>query len=569
MSINLRDADATMTEAIARLKSLAPILHFFHRVTGLAAHAFVAAGNDIQVVVGTGKPWYACNLLKRDAVLAARCSDSDLHHLRLAHQLKRHVIYECHAGMVDIAVPILGLPVTAGVLTGQVLPRQPSPEECERLAQRLSVSDIGLAQLRRAFARTRFLPEDRIEAAAKLAVDLVQYAFRPDAGSDLAPLRSYVASELLRGQEWQELQGIARMVGVGSVPRVVVVVQVLAPGWREVIDWQGLNRAREVLARVLPGSLAVVERDKLVVLCSDLDRLEGRIREVLAALRAAGLRVTIGVGRPCGPERPVSESYHEAQMALGYRALTSEPVVFLDAVERPGRSSQVISSALSNLRRLIRLRDRARAKETMRALLLDLRRETSISWVLDCAVEILATIIRELRDVGNKSRALPGVLRHFVTGANRAEDLHAILALLETDATRIIDQIEGARPPTADLVQEVCEYLRRHLDEPVSLGRLCREVLFVSPDHFSRVLRRVSGMRFRQWLLAQRIARAKELLATTTHSVAVVGSHCGFAHQAHFCRAFRKATGLPPSRYRMAHAAAATAAEAPGGMSEK
>jgi AraC-like DNA-binding protein/ligand-binding sensor protein len=531
------------------------MLHFFCRITGLAARVCVEHEGELRRVLGAGKGMATCSVLKdNDPDFAARCGRSDLHHLRLAHQLQRHVIYECHAGLVDIAVPILGLKGTAGVLTGQVLPRVPSPTEQERLVRTLSTPRVSTARLRRAVAKMWFMPEERIEAAAKLLVDLTEYAIRPATASDVTPLRTYVASELLKGQQWNELEGIARQLGVESPPRIAIAIQVLCRGWQEVVDWQGLQRAREVVARTVPSALAAVERDKLVVLFPEAGEIASRVRKLLADLQAAGLRVAIGVGRPCDAEKPIWQSYHEAEMALGYRFLTDGPVVFLEAVERPGPRSDLIPSALADLAWFVRLGDGARAQEILRTLVRELGREPySGPWVLDGAVEILTLLIRELREAGNKSDALPGVLRHFLNSADRAPSIQHLLALLETSATQLIKQAGNAAPSTAEIVERVCQHVEQHLTEPVALERLCREVLFVSPDHFSRMFHKVKGVRFKEWVLKQRLEWAKELLVSTNEPVACVAARCGYDDHPYFCRVFRRATGLTPTRYRQAH----------------
>jgi AraC-like DNA-binding protein len=202
---------------------------------------------------------------------------------------------------------------------------------------------------------------------------------------------------------------------------------------------------------------------------------------------------------------------------------------------------------------IIRLDDCARAQEIVHTLVQELGREPySAAWALDCAVEILSLLIHELREAGNKSDALPGILRHFLNSANQAASTQDILALLEASAAHLISHAKTAAHSTTDLVEHVCDHVQRHLAEPVSLERLCAEALFVSPDHFSRTFQRVKGIRFKQWVLGLRIEQAKELLALTDETVASLGVRCGFDHHAYFCRAFRKATGTTPTEYRKA-----------------
>jgi AraC family transcriptional regulator len=52
-----------------------------------------------------------------------------------------------------------------------------------------------------------------------------------------------------------------------------------------------------------------------------------------------------------------------------------------------------------------------------------------------------------------------------------------------------------------------------------------------------------------QYLLRQRIERAKQLLADPRQRVAEVSQELGFAHQSHFTTLFHKRVGLTPRQY--------------------
>lgn len=544
-----------------RLQSLRPMLGTFSRVTGLTATVCEEHRARMRAMAwkGTGAVVLPCDVIKRDPELERRCGESDLSHMRLAHQLGRYVIYECHAGMVDIAVPIPGSPTAACVLTGQVLPRPLSDEEREGLVRRLTTPTTTAARLRRAFAKTPFMPEWQIEAAAKLLAELVEYSLSPSAEPDATPLRTYVAGELLKRRQWHELEGIARLAGVQAAPKIAVAFTVPWPSWRGNVDWQGLNRARELIVADAPSALAVLEGDKLLVLYSELEGLQQRVVKLVDALRATGLQVAAGVGRPCDARRDIWESCQEAETALGYRFMTNDAVIFLETIGRKGERPRLIPAAARDIGLLVRLGNPSRAREVLHALTLELGREPHARpWVLDCSIEILALLVSELRDAGNRSDALPGILRHFVMAGYRANTLGELLSLLEWSVEQLISHSHSVPSQPADLAERVCDYVERHLAEPINLQRLCKETLFVSPTHFSRVFHKAKGMRFIDWLAARRIERATQLLATTEQSVASIASSCGYDDPRYFSRAFRKATGKTPSQYRQASGADAS-----------
>ena len=94
------------------------------------------------------------------------------------------------------------------------------------------------------------------------------------------------------------------------------------------------------------------------------------------------------------------------------------------------------------------------------------------------------------------------------------------------------------------------EYIAEHLAENVGLVELAG-LVDLSPKHFARAFKQSTGTPPHQFLLQQRVARAKELLARHDGgSIAEIALACGFADQSHFTAAFRKATGQPPGAYR-------------------
>jgi AraC-like DNA-binding protein len=66
---------------------------------------------------------------------------------------------------------------------------------------------------------------------------------------------------------------------------------------------------------------------------------------------------------------------------------------------------------------------------------------------------------------------------------------------------------------------------------------------------FLKVFKQTVGMTPHAWLIRLRLERACELLGRGCRPVTEVAHAVGFYDHAHFCRAFRDAFGVPPSRY--------------------
>jgi AraC family transcriptional regulator len=72
----------------------------------------------------------------------------------------------------------------------------------------------------------------------------------------------------------------------------------------------------------------------------------------------------------------------------------------------------------------------------------------------------------------------------------------------------------------------------------------------LSMAHFSEMFRTSTGESSRQFLLRQRVERAKEMLRAGETRVLDVAVACGFKTQQHFARVFRRIRGASPTEYR-------------------
>ncbi|MBW4577953.1 MAG: AraC family transcriptional regulator [Tildeniella nuda ZEHNDER 1965/U140] len=99
-------------------------------------------------------------------------------------------------------------------------------------------------------------------------------------------------------------------------------------------------------------------------------------------------------------------------------------------------------------------------------------------------------------------------------------------------------------------VLQVVEYIDVHLHQDIKLADLAT-LLNISKSHLSHRFKQSIGMTPYQYLLQQRIERAKQLLKKGDRSIMDIAFLCGFNSHSHLSKQFRQLTGMTPKTYRV------------------
>lgn len=103
-------------------------------------------------------------------------------------------------------------------------------------------------------------------------------------------------------------------------------------------------------------------------------------------------------------------------------------------------------------------------------------------------------------------------------------------------------------------LHRVLDFIEGRLEQDLRVSDLA-EVACLSVFHFARAFHTSLGRSPHAYLSERRLDRARHMLSYTRASLAEIGLICRFSSQANFSRAFKRATGVSPGRYRAATAA--------------
>jgi len=98
-------------------------------------------------------------------------------------------------------------------------------------------------------------------------------------------------------------------------------------------------------------------------------------------------------------------------------------------------------------------------------------------------------------------------------------------------------------------LRRIKELVHAKMEDDLSLDEMAQSV-GLSTAHFARMFRKSTGETPHQFVLRQRLERAKAMLRAPDARVLDVAVACGFKTQQHFAQVFRDFWGVSPTEYR-------------------
>ncbi len=103
----------------------------------------------------------------------------------------------------------------------------------------------------------------------------------------------------------------------------------------------------------------------------------------------------------------------------------------------------------------------------------------------------------------------------------------------------------------AGTVQTMCDYIRNHLADDLSVTRLA-ELFNYNQSYISRLFKQIRGETLSQYIKNARLKQAETLLKSTDLPVQEISARVGFDTVQYFSMVFRKEIGATPTAFRAA-----------------
>ena len=494
-------------------------------------------------------------------------------------------VYRCHAGLVDIAVPVIceGQYI-ATLFTGQVLREAPTDQEFVQIRkQAAALTYINWDELERAYMRVPVVSEADVRRTIEVLEVFAEYLAtiwkrlsgmvraqqRKDRESHLE--RKEFAHLVLEGNIANRpvLRDLMSRLGFTRYPNRVMVVKFEAEEHYhnsatsfDLALTRGLQAIDELCESVPNVCCAYLRNRGVCIFLRDREEQDvpslaaqnfvHKVRHAISARCDLGAR--IGIGGAKSNWHYLADSYHEACIAL---ANSPDQVA---VYHTPLAPNEELGVSVGSICRSISERRLMEARMLVAGLPMQVNKEMGdggesrktqghfFAYALDAISYTARQAGAGAEDVSSRQAGGEAAL-------NRAGSCFELQQAFVSSAESLLDSVRllyAGRPQK--LVERVCRTIDRQLQDKwsaqsISVAKVAA-ALGISAGHLSRVFKRTTGLTFERYLMMQRVKAAKRMLLEPLATISEVSESCGFSDSAYFARVFRKVAGCSPTEYR-------------------
>ena len=161
--------DPKSIEDILSKKLLSELRRLFYKATGMTISFIVGRrGGDVDFFPKSERSLF-CKIIHSSPKGKARCTLSDATAINTAFQSRKPHIYQCHAGLTDIVVPIIMKNKLIGTLvSGQILAKKPTNKDFSLIMKKTHDLKIDHNKLKDAYKKVKVISHEKRDIVVKL-----------------------------------------------------------------------------------------------------------------------------------------------------------------------------------------------------------------------------------------------------------------------------------------------------------------------------------------------------------------------------------------------------------------
>ncbi|MEC0231919.1 response regulator [Paenibacillus alba] len=502
----------------------------------------------------------------------------------------RDALEVCRTEEVDIVITDIKMPVMDGISFIRQLKEERPSIKCLILSSysefhyateaiKAGASDYMLKAEITVEGITNALKKAELEIERELTRDREVYNLKNTIHVNQYALRSFYFGELLRGkststQDFEEKMDTLRIplhskhlmvMAIRSDEQAIVKEQakirhpdLLDSAVINIIDETLLNEANS-------GCCFVFEKDYYVAIFNCGQRGEKSLREITLqyAHRIASylqdllhLSVSIGISLPSLEVASLGQQLEEASGVLNHKRFYGRKSISWYSDESNPNEIGVHAKRQNYLEMLSLQLDRNQFDSSLH-LLRQVLEEVGIQMLWS---------EKEVRAFGMEAGfLLQRTLRRLKTSVGavnyswEAETPHIEIADLPTfehvkqwllsRASNDLEAAESLLHPYSETIRKVCEYVRTHYAEGVSLQQAA-DYVHLNRNYLSELFKKETGSSYNDYLTLVRINKVKELILEGETQIGLLSETVGYPDGSYLSKVFKKVTGMTPLEFK-------------------
>lgn len=164
--------------------------------------------------------------------------------------------------------------------------------------------------------------------------------------------------------------------------------------------------------------------------------------------------------------------------------------------------------------------------------------------------ELMVVVSRAVVDSGGPEKEVLRLNVQCVRDVMSAERPEVLYARIGPALERLLKFVElTPLDSQVSIVKRACTIMDTRYAEKLTVSDIAKEV-YVSPYYLCRLFRKVLSESVMEHLTRIRIDHAKRLLECTSLRMDEIARRVGLNDSAHFCKVFKRTTGMSPAHYR-------------------
>lgn len=259
-----------------------------------------------------------------------------------------------------------------------------------------------------------------------------------------------------------------------------------------------------------------------------------------------GTRCYIAVSRPLSEMEDMPGALRDMEERIAEEFYEDRSAVYMpDRVSKRAEDHQEDSRLLAQIRDDMKCRDIPHLKKCFSLLRQKYADNQSYSQMY--VKFVFSSILKDVMEGDGASGEAE--LSDRIDELYRARDLQGVTAVVEKAIERTEAYVQESSLHFREEIARIKSYIARHYMDDLGIDELAA-LVYLSPGYLSSIFKEETGVNLNRYIRRIRMAKAKELLETTTMKVTDIAAQVGFSSSSYFTKSFREHFGYTPETCR-------------------